>query len=340
MFYQSFYSCWTLKDFFRFRGRNHAAIIHLVVVNYLLANNAQKLYRLTIRWVYFVIFCTVTHWAISQYWLSSMSVIDHHKWLNVVRCAMDSSRVKNPSVITVVILRSIATIDSYVYRMFVYGSRFAIMSLYCLLSMMLASCICQVNDLLTEHLNSEFHFHHYYCRRSVKRQNEHRYSTKKHPKFCIEHFKEKFSIIYRMHLDVEQCFGPLNFLWFGSLFVVSCIDIFFLVWSAGSEWFQVWSFMEYISMVILWAPHLLVAYCASWVSFESRRMKLHLKDICRSNDKVREGLVSPTFYPRIRPTLNGVVQLDIGFFLSFICTLVTFSVMLIQLNLETVAKVN
>ena len=92
-------------------------------------------------------------------------------------------------------------------------------------------------------------------------------------------------------------------------------------------------------MLVLWLPHFIVAYQASRVSLESRRMKLHLKELCRQDEEVRDILVSSTFYPRMKPTLNGIVELDIGFILSFVCTLATFSVMLIQLNPDAVAKV-
>lgn len=303
---------------------------HLVLVNYLLANKSDNLWRLTVRWVVAVLGFTLGHWAISQYWLSSMAVEEHRKWIHVVRCAMNSNLVVKRSFFTVAVLRSIATIDSFIYRMYIFGSRFAIMSAYCLLMMLLAKSIRNVNIILTEQLNSEYHYHHYYCKRA-RRPNQQR--------FDFVHFKEQFDIVYRMHLEIEQCFGLLNFIWFGSLFVVSCIDIFFLAWSSGSEWFRVWSFLELISMLMLWTPHFLVAYFASRVSFESRRMKMHLKELCRRDSQVQDLIVSTVFYPRIKPTLNGVVQLDIRFFLSFICTLVTFSVMLIQLNADAKSKV-
>lgn len=218
-----------------------------------------------------------------------------------------------------------------------------------------------MNRILTDHLDNEYHFHHHYCRKSAHRcEHQHgdnsnnksinggvgmQYSHGLHHgtnysiKFNLELFKEQFNTVYRMHQEIEQCFGPLNFIWFGSLFVVSCIDIFFLAWKAGTEWFRVWSLLEFTSMIVLWAPHFFVAYSASRVSIESRRMKLHLKELCREDEEVRDILVSSIFYPRMKPTLHGIVQLDIGFLLSFICTLATFSVMLIQLNPHAAAKV-
>ena len=393
---------------------------HLVVVNYLLASNSLKMLRqITNRWLTIMILSTVIHWAISQYWLSSMTVADHRKWLNVIQCAVNLNwfKVHGDEFISVAVLRAIATIDSFVYRMYIYGSRVSSMCAYCLLSTLLTECIIQVNRILTDYLDNEYHFHHHYCQKARKTttkrmqnkynvdvvdssrngssnanrnnsnddcccgtqscfgrshniasvrpvasirtttitmpssslhnhnhhyphhyNNRHRHRPNCSVQFNLPLFKDKFNIVYRMHQEIEQCFGPLNFVWFGSLFVVSCIDIFFLAWKAGTEWFRVWSLLEFTSMIVLWIPHIFVAYHASRVSIESRRMKLHLKELCRDDEEVRDILVSSMFYPRMKPTLYGVVQLDIGFMLSFICTLATFSVMLIQLNPDAASK--
>ena len=315
---------------------------HLVVVNYLRGNSAQVLRRTAIHWMLVMIVITIGHWAISQYWLSSMSFDDHQKWLNIIQWAVSFKWfTKHEQFFSIAVLRSIATIDSFVYRMYIYGSRFGSMCAYCLLSRLLTDCIIETNRILTNSLDNEYHYHHHYCGKSANKCQNHRTNQYKScaVKFNLELFREQFKIIYRMHQEIEQCFGPLNFIWFGSLFIVSCIDIFFLAWKAGTEWFRVWSLLEFASMIVLWVPHFFVAYQASRVSIESRRMKHHLKELFRQDDETRSILVSPAFYPRMKPTLHGVVQLDIGFFLSFICTLVTFSVMLIQLNPDAAAKV-
>jgi len=64
-----------------------------------------------------------------------------------------------------------------------------------------------------------------------------------------------------------------------------------------------------------------------------------MKELCRGSDLFGKLIKSPMYYPRLKPTLNNVVTLDSQFFLSFICTLATFSVMMIQLNPEASAKV-
>lgn len=312
---------------------------HLVVINYLRANKAQILRHIAMFWLVVMLVVTIVHWAISQYWLSSMSLAEYRRWLSIIQCVMESRWLRGDQLSTFT-LRALATLDSFVYRMFVYGSRFAVMCAYCLLSMLLSKCIKQVNDILTYHLDNEYHYHHHYCRRARERRRymHTHYSHQSEVKFNIDLFKRQFTIVYGMHQEIEHCFGPLNFIWFGSLFVVSCIDIFFLAWKVGTEWFRVWSLLEFSSMLLLWAPHFAVAYCASRVSIESRQMRLHLKELCRQEEEIRELIISPVLYPRIKPTLNGVVSLDIGFLLSFVVTLVTFSVMLIQLNPSAPAK--
>lgn len=235
-------------------------------------------------------------------------------------------------IFTVATLRFVASLDSFVYRMYIYGSRFAVMCAYCLLLILLAQCIDQVNDILTFQLDNVYHYHHHYCKLSSVRKELQARCKPNDLRYNFEMFKEQFNVIYAMHQEIEHCFGPLNFTWFGSLFVVSCIDISFLAWNAGSEWFKVWSLLEFDSMIILWLPHFFVAYFASRISYKSRQMELFLKQLCRENEKAQKIIVTSVYYPRIKPTLFGVVALDISFMLSFIVTLVTFSVMLIQLN--------
>lgn len=316
---------------------------HLIAINYLRGNSASRLRSIATRWMSVMLFITLLHWAISQYWLSSMSLLEQRKWLGILQWAVSikwfTEQGEGESLLSTSILRTLATVDSFVYRMFIYGSRFGAMCAYCLLSTLLTECIAQVNRILADQLDNEYHYHHHYCRRSAAKPCTDGTFSNCSVKFNLELFKEQFNIVWRMHTEIETCFGPLNFIWFGSLFVVTCIDIFFLAWKAGTEWFKVWSLLEFTSMVVLWFPHLLVAYYASRVCIESRRMKLNLKELCRQDEEVREILVSSMFYPRMKPTLAGIVQLDIGFFLSFIVTLVTFSVMLIQLNPDAAAKV-
>ena len=282
---------------------------NMIINSFIQTENSKLLKTLAIKWTVFMILVTFLHWSASQFWLSTLSIQQYRRWLLVVNCTGE----KLPEVI----IHLIATLDSFVYRMYIYGSRFAVMCAYSLLSILLAKCIKQLNQLLIDQLENG--------NESVI--------------LDIESFKRQFNLVYKMHVEIEHCFGPLNLVWFSTLFVVSCIDIFFLAWSAGSEWFQVWSLIEFMSMIILWLPHFIVAHFASRVSLESKQMKLKLKELCRDNERVRRLIITPSYYPRIKPTLNKVVTLDSEFFLSFICTLATFSVMMIQLNPEAVAKV-
>lgn len=296
-------------DLWFFNRKRRAEMTHMIINNFIQTDSSKLLRSLAIKWTVLMILGTFLHWSASQFWLSSLSVQQYRKWFLVVNCTGD----KLPEVL----IHLIATLDSFVYRMYTYGSRFAVMCAYSLLSILLSKCIKQLNKQLIDQLANGTDL----------------------IVLDIDSFKRQFNLIYKMHLEIERCFGPLNFVWFSTLFVVSCIDIFFLAWSAGSEWFQVWSLMEYLSMIILWLPHFIVSHYASRVSLESKQLKLNMKELCRDNERIRKLIITPSYYPRMKPTLNNVVNLDSEFFLSFICTLATFSVMMIQLNPEAVAKV-
>ena len=296
-------------DLWFINRKRRAQMTHMIINSFIQTDSSSLLKKLTIKWTVFVIGITFVHWSASQFWLSTLSIQQYRKWLLVVNCTGDR--------LPEVLIHLIATLDSFVYRMYTYGSRFAVMCAYSLMCILLSKCVKQLNQQLVEQLDNGSN--------SLV--------------LDIEAFKRQFNLIYRMHLEIEHCFGPLNFVWFSTLFVVSCIDIFFLAWSAGSEWFQVWSLMEFMSMIILWLPHFIVSHFASQVSLESKQLKLNLKELCRDNERVRKLIVTPSYYPRMKPTLNNVVTLDSEFFLSFICTLATFSVMMIQLNPEAIGKI-
>jgi hypothetical protein len=254
-------------DLWFLRRKRRATMTNMVVANFLKTNSPKLLKRLAIKWTLIMIFGTFLHWSVSQFWLSSLSVTQYRRWLAVVNCTGDK--------IPEVLIHLIASLDSFIYRMYMYGSRFAVMCAYCLLCILLSKCIKQLNDRLVEQLgNTDLLV------------------------LDIDSFRRQFNVVYKMHLEIEHCFGPLNFVWFSTLFVVSCIDIFFLAWSAGSEWFAVWSLVEFASMIILWLPHFVVAHFASRVSLESKQLKLNLKELCRDNANARDLILSPTYYPR------------------------------------------
>lgn len=124
-----------------------------LAINYLRANSPRLLRSTSIRWTLVMIICTTLHWSVSQYWLSSMSVDDHRKWLGVIQFAVNMKwfRVNegegsleegvpvnvlsasegdevlrnishtHDSLLSVAVLRTIATVDSFVYRMYIYG---------------------------------------------------------------------------------------------------------------------------------------------------------------------------------------------------------------------------
>ena len=296
-------------DLWFIRRKRRAQMTNMIINSFIQTDKSKFLKTLAIKWTVIMILTTFLHWSASQFWLSTLTMQERRKWLLVVNCTGDR--------LPEVLIHLIATLDSFVYRMYIYGSRFAVMCAYSLVSILLAKCIEQLNKQLMDQIEN----------------------GSDSMILDISSFKAQFNLVYKMHLEIEHCFGPLNFVWFSTLFVVSCIDIFFLAWSAGSEWFRVWSLMEFVSMIILWTPHFIVSHYASRVSLESKNLKLKLKELCRDNEKARRLIITPSYYPRMKPTLNNVVTLDSEFFLSFICTLATFSVMMIQLNPEAIAKV-
>lgn len=215
--------------------KNHKVLMIQGIVNNQLFRNSQSFVKKSmIRWSIVMVFLTFIHWLLSQFWLSSLSTIQYKKWLIIANCTKE---------IPEQLIYLVVSLDSYVYRMYIYGSRLAMMCVYSLFCFALGNCIKQLNRQLYGQIQSKD--------KSI---------------IGFENFKIRFNLVYEMHLQIERCFGSINFLWFSTLFIVSCIDIFFIAWSAGSEWFKVWSFVELVSMVILWLPHLIVSICAFQVS--------------------------------------------------------------------------
>lgn len=119
-------------------------------------------------------------------------------------------------------------------------------------------------------------------------------------------------------------------IWFSVLFLISCIDIFYMAIRSNSEFAK--STVQLSAITLSWAVHLSIYYFASRVENESVKTSHLMAKIFRNNSEVRGALFTPLLFPHFTMTLNGILPLNRSFILSFISSVVAFSVMAIQLN--------
>jgi hypothetical protein len=162
-------------------------------------------------------------------------------------------------------------------------------------------------------------------------------------KEIYKHVIDEYNLILDMHRKFEKCFGISLTILFLSLFLFSQINILYIIIYIkrfNFTWLNTQTY--FLSFCLYWLPAILIwyhAYHASELSQES--LKLHELILELTYKSVSSSQVDIMYFNSIisrfeslEITLNKIFNLDRSFLPSLIASLVTFTIMLIQLGVD------
>jgi hypothetical protein len=218
----------------------------------------------------------------------------------------------------------IFSVDSFVYTMYINGSKIAMASVISILCYMMTMLFKSINEEITLHLKNK------------KRGNDIILEKK-----LLTGIIEKYQLICDMLKQFEKCFGFTLTLFFFSLFIITWIEIFFIASTANSNdpWNK--SVDQAMGFYFYWLPTLLIYYYASNFNIESQKLSSLVNTMCLSSASSFNSQYAQfgSLFPPLKITLSNTFTLNRKFLPSLVCSVVTFSVMLIQLNPDAIAKV-